>query len=315
MAEKVRAVLIAGPTASGKSGLALDLAETFGGVVINADSMQVYRELRILTARPSPEEEARAPHRLYGFRPAAEPYSVALWLEDAARVLSEAEEEGLLPIIVGGTGLYFHALTEGLSNIPAIPEDVRAYWRAEGEAHPAEKLHASLAQRDPQTAAALRPSDTQRIVRALEVLDATGMPLAEWQIRRTPPLLPASQTLRIVLELDRAELYARCDARFDWMMQAGALEEAAHIAELGLAAALPVMRAVGLPPLLAHLRGEMSLAEAETIAKTDTRRYAKRQMTWIRSKMISWNRYYAQQIERTKREIHILLQRCLTVPS
>ena len=229
-----RAVLICGPTASGKSALALELAREFGGVVINADSMQVYAELRIITNRPTPADEASAPHRLYGFRPAREPYSTALWLADVRAALDEAGREGRLPIIVGGTGLYFKALTEGLSDIPDIPEEVRARYRLLAQMEPPQALHAELARRDPLTAARLRPTDPQRIVRALEVLEATGRPLAEWQATKQPPLLPSANVFPLVMNVDRAELYRRCDARFDAMVAQGAIEEARTVAALGL---------------------------------------------------------------------------------
>ncbi len=296
------AVLICGPTASGKSSLALELAAESGGVVINADSMQVYAGLRIITNRPTPEEEAAAPHRLYGFRSLSEPYSAALWLADVKEVLAEAGRQGWLPIIEGGTGLYLKALTEGLSDIPDISPEIRKRYRLAAQAEPAEVLYAELAQRDPATAARLRPGDSQRIVRALEVLEATGRPLADWQGQKQPPLLPLARTYPIALTPGREELYRRCDARFDAMLASGALEEAQAIASLGLDPALPAMRAVGLPPLLAHLRAEMSLDEAAAAAKTATRNYAKRQLTWIRGNFQSWIAIDAQVMERTKRE-------------
>ncbi len=310
----INAVLICGPTASGKSALALALARELGGAVINADSMQVYAELRVITSRPMLEEEAAAPHRLYGFRPAREPYSTALWLADVKQALEEAAAQGWLPVIVGGTGLYFKALTEGLSDIPEIPAEIRERYRDAARALPAEALHAELARRDAATAARLRPSDTQRIVRALEVLEATGRPLAEWQASKPPPLLPLAQVYPAVLTLEREELYRRCDARFDAMLAGGALEEARAIAALGLDASLPAMRAVGLPPLLAHLRGELSLAEAVAAAKTATRNYAKRQLTWIRGNFCSWDDVHAQQTQRTKSDIFRFLQNRLTKP-
>ncbi|MGO9460925.1 MAG: tRNA (adenosine(37)-N6)-dimethylallyltransferase MiaA [Rhodomicrobium sp.] len=306
------AVLICGPTASGKSALALELARDFGGAVINADSMQVYAELRVITNRPTPEEEAAEPHRLYGIRPAREPYSAALWLADMKAALAEAEREGWLPIIAGGTGLYFKALTEGLSDIPDIPPEIRAHYRQAARAQPAAELHAELARRDPLTAARLRPSDPQRIVRALEVLEATGRPLAEWQGRREPPLLPLSQAYPIAMAPGRDELYRLCDARFDAMLAAGAIDEARAIVALGLDPALPAMRAVGLPPLLAYVRGEMPLEEAAAAAKLSTRNYAKRQLTWIRGHFISWSSISEQSLERTKHEIKIFFENRLT---
>jgi tRNA dimethylallyltransferase len=306
------AVLICGPTASGKSALALELAREFGGVVINADSMQVYAELRVITNRPTEQEEAAAPHRLYGIRPAREPYSAALWLADVKAALAEAERQSWLPIVVGGTGLYFKALTEGLSDIPDIPPEIRAHYRQAAQIRPAAELHAELARRDPLTAARLRPSDPQRIVRALEVLEATGRPLADWQGRREPPLLPLSQAYAIAMTPGRDELYRRCDARFDAMIAAGAVEEARAIAALGLDPSLPAMRAVGLPALIAYVRGGLSLEEAAAAAKTSTRNYAKRQLTWIRGNFASWNCVSAQSLERTRQELNIFLGNRLT---
>jgi tRNA dimethylallyltransferase len=312
MAGDTKAVLICGPTASGKSGLALELARECGGVVINADSMQVYAELRIITNRPTPVEEAVAPHRLYGIRPAREPYSAALWLADVKAALDEAKGQGRPPIIVGGTGLYFKALTEGLSEIPDIPDEIRARFRLLAQEEPPQALHAELARRDPLTAARLRPTDPQRIVRALEVLEATGRPLAEWQATKQPPLLPLAQAFPLVMSVDRAELYRRCDTRFDAMIAQGAIEEARAVAALGLDDSLPAMRAVGLPPLLAFLRGEIAFEEAAERAKINTRNYAKRQISWINGNFKTWNRCFTQETERTKRDATIFLQKVLT---
>ncbi len=309
-----KAVLICGPTASGKSALALELAQEFGGVVINANSMQVYAELRIITNRPTPADEASAPHRLYGFRPAREPYSAALWLADVRAALDDAGREGRPPIIVGGTGLYFKALTEGLSDIPDIPDEIRARFRLLAQTEPPEALHAELARRDPLTAARLRPTDPQRIVRALEVLEATGRPLAEWQATKQPPLLPLARAFPLVMSVDRAELYRRCDARFDAMLAEGAIEEARAVAALGLDPALPAMRAVGLPPLLAYSRGEIAFEEAAERARTNTRNYAKRQISWINSNFKTWGRHLEKENERTKRDATIFLQKMLTSP-
>ena len=308
-ARDTRAVLICGPTASGKSALALELAREFGGVVINADSMQVYAELRIITNRPTPPEEASAPHRLYGFRPAREPYSAALWLKDVKAALDEAKGQGRPPIIAGGTGLYFKALTEGLSDIPDIPDEIRARYRLLAQTEPPQALHAELARRDPLTAARLRPTDPQRIVRALEVLEATGRPLADWQATTQPPLLPLAYAFPIVMSVDRAELYRRCDARFDAMIAEGAIEEARAVSALGLDPSLPAMRAVGLPPLLAYLRGEIAFEEAAERAKTNTRNYAKRQISWMNSNFKTWRWYSAKEMERTKRDAIIFLQK------
>jgi tRNA dimethylallyltransferase len=289
--DRLRAVLICGPTASGKSALALELAQQLGGGVVNADSMQVYAELRVITNRPSPQEEAAAPHRLYGTRPMHEPYSAALWLADVKAVLDEAEQRGWLPIIAGGTGLYFKALTEGLSEIPGIPAAIRTHYRLAAQTRPAAGLYAELQRRDPRMAARLRPADPQRIVRALEVIEATGRSLADWQEAKQPPLLPLSQACPVAVTIDRGELYRRCDTRLDAMLAHGAIDEARAVAALGLDPALPAMRAVGLPQLLGYVRGEMSLDEAAAAAKTATRRYAKRQLTWIRSNFSEWNAY------------------------
>jgi tRNA dimethylallyltransferase len=298
-----RAILIFGPTASGKSSLAARLAERLGGVVINADSMQVYRELRILTARPSPEEEARVPHALYGFVPAHEPYSAGRFAADAARALEDARANGLRPIIVGGTGLYFKTLTEGLSPMPPVAEDVRERWRTRAVSSVPGELHAVLAERDPDMAARLEPADNQRIVRALEVHDATGVSLGVWQQKPRKPVLDASKTIRLVVAPERAELYRRIDARFAEMMRAGALEEVARLAELRLDPALPIMSGLGVRPLLRHLRGEATREEAVAGAQTESRQYAKRQFTWARGNMIAWKAVIAHEMEHTERDI------------
>jgi tRNA dimethylallyltransferase len=283
-----RAILIAGPTASGKSALALRLAQQHRGRIINADSMQVYRELAILTARPGPSELAIAPHALYGHVAGNEAYSVGKWLGDVELEIRESRRQGLLPIIVGGTGLYFKALLEGLAPIPPIPPAVRARWRGEAERLGAPALHALLAERDPATAAGLRPTDPQRVSRALEVLEATGQPLSHWQRQSSRPILDAGKALRLVVRLDRAELWRRADARLDAVMAAGALDEARGLATRGYAAELPVMRALGVAPLIAAAEGLMSLDEAVWRTRTETRQYIKRQETWLRRHMISW---------------------------
>ena len=283
-----RPILIAGPTASGKSKLAMGLAERHGGIVINADSMQVYRELAILTARPDAEDEARVPHALYGHVPAREAYSVGRWLEDVRRILDQARAEGRRPIIVGGTGLYFRALLEGLSPVPAIPEDIRAYWRAKAARLGAASLHAVLSAKDAGMAARLRPSDPQRITRALEVLEATGLSLAVWQTRAGTPLLVAEETERLLVLQDRQELFARCDARFDSMLAAGGLEEARRLLALDLDPMLPAMRAVGVRPLLLMLSDQLDETKAIARAKQDTRHYVRRQLTWINRHMSAY---------------------------
>lgn len=280
-----KAVLIAGPTASGKSALALELALSAGGMVINADSMQVYRDLRIITARPTHAEEARAPHRLYGHVDAAVNFSAGAWVSDAAKALGGARAEGRLPIFVGGTGLYFKALTAGLSAVPPIPADVREDVRARLERDGVEALHAELARRDARAAERLNLRDRTRIARALEVIEATGRSLLDWHQQGQPPLLPRDSFRAIFLAPERDELYARIDARFDAMLGAGALAEVERLAARGLDPLLPAMKAHGVPALIRHLRGELSLADAATIGRADTRHYAKRQFTWFRHQL------------------------------
>ena len=290
----MRPILIAGPTASGKSALAMTLARERGGVIINADSMQVYDELQILSARPTAEEMGAVPHRLYGHVGMAEGYSVGRFVREAETVLAELAAEGRVPIFVGGTGLYMKALLEGLSPIPAIPPAIREHWRAEADRLGASKLHRKLADMDPGTAARLSPTDPQRIVRALEVFEATGRPLWEWQNEPGTPVLKEDQTERLIILPERETLYARSDARFDRMMELGALEEARRIAGLDLEPSLPGMRALGLRPLMAHLEGRVSLDAAVEEGKAETRRYIKRQATWISGNMKSWTRHSAQ---------------------
>ena len=283
--QAVEAILIAGPTASGKSALALELARRLGGLVINADSMQLYRDLRVITARPSAEDEQRATHALYGTIDGAENYSVSRWLRAAEDELKRARRDGRMPILVGGTGLYFKAITQGLSEIPAVSAEVRNEVRTWAAGRPPQELHAALAARDPETAAVLRPSDPQRLLRALEVHAATGASLAALQARRVPPLLDVDRCAAVFLAVEREVLRARIDARFDAMMARGALDEVRALGARGLDPMLPVMRAHGVPPLLRHLAGEMSLAVAIAEAKADTRRYIKRQATFARHQL------------------------------
>jgi tRNA dimethylallyltransferase len=288
MLDKTGAVLIAGPTASGKSALALDLARRFGGAVINADSMQVYRDLAVLTARPTPQEEGEAPHRLYGHVDGAVNFSVGHYLLDAAAALAQARREGRLPILVGGTGLYFRALLDGLSDVPPVPADVRERVRSAAEGRGTPALHAELLARDPAMAARLRPSDRLRILRALEVVAATGQSLLAFQGKKQPGPLAGAVTARIFLAPERDELRRRIDARFVAMVERGALDEVRALAARRLDPMLPVMRAHGVPALLAHLSGAMSLDEALRRGQGDTRRYAKRQFTWFRHQMPGW---------------------------
>jgi tRNA dimethylallyltransferase len=283
--ESSKALIIAGPTASGKSALALALAERFNGTVINTDSMQVYRDLRIITARPTPEEEARVPHRLYGHVDAAVNFSAGSWVSDAAAVLAEARAQNRLPIFVGGSGLYFKALTRGLSAVPPIPDNIRESVRARLARDGVEALHAELARRDPRSAERLKPRDRTRIARALEVVEATGRSLTDWHREALPPLLPRSAFEALFLSPERDELYARIDARFDAMLKTGALDEVAALAARKLDPLLPAMKAHGVPALIHHIRGDIPLDAAATIGRADTRHYAKRQFTWFRHQL------------------------------
>jgi tRNA dimethylallyltransferase len=269
-----------------------------GGTIINADSMQVYRELRVLTARPSREDEARAPHALYGFVPGSEAYSAGRYAADASAAIAAARAAGRVPIIVGGTGLYFRALLQGLSPVPPVDPDARAYWRAQAAVRPSPELHAVLLARDPATAARLMPTDPQRIVRALEVLESTGRSLSYWQSRPGQPVLDETETTRLLVLPERATMAGRIEARFDAMMAGGALEEVARVLALGLSPELPIMRALGVEPLAAHLRGALSLDEAVGAAKAHTRKYAKRQLTWLRRNMIAWRVLVEQEMQR-----------------
>jgi len=278
-------VLIAGPTASGKSALALALAEKLGGVIVNADSMQVYRDLRIITARPTPAAVALAPHRLYGHVDAAENYSVGRWRADAAEALAAARQQSRAAIIVGGTGLYFNALTRGLAAVPPVPAEIRDAVRAQLSSDGVAALHAQLLARDPVAAARLKPNDRARITRALEVVLATGRSLFAWHEEGLPASLDPAHAAKIFLMPDRDELLHHIDARFDAMMAAGALEEVRALAARKLNPDLPAMKAHGVPWLVRHLGDDITLAQAIEGAKRDTRRYTKRQATWFRNQL------------------------------
>ena len=291
-----QAVLIAGPTASGKSALAMVLAEQIRGVIINADSMQVYRDLRVITARPSAEEEARQPHRLYGHVDAAENYSVGRWLRDAQAAIDETLAMDLVPIVVGGTGLYFLTLTRGLAAVPPIPPDIRADVRGRLESGGVAPLYAELLQRDPATAQRLMPGDRARITRALEVVLATGRSLSDWHREGMPAVIDPAQTARFFLDVDRDELGRRIATRFDAMLANGALDEVERLAALGLNPMLPAMKAHGVPWLIRHLRGEIGLEEAAEGGKRDTKRYTKRQATWFRNQAPDWPWLAAEEI-------------------
>lgn len=304
-------LIIAGPTGSGKSALAVDAAEEFGGVVINADSMQVYGDLRVLTSRPPEEDEKRVPHRLFGVVPAASRCSAGVWLRMATREIERAWTEILLPVVVGGTGLYLKALNEGLAPIPDISEHVRTearsmYLRLGGSA-----FRDELAKLDPETAALLPASDGQRMVRAYEVALGTGRPLPEWQRQPTakPPLAARFQT--VVLMPPREPLYASLDARFDAMLAGGALDEVRALLGLNLDPKLPAMKAVGVPELARYLRGETSLDAAAAAAKQATRNYAKRQMTWLRHQLDGAIEMHEQYSERLREKIFSIIRQTL----
>ncbi len=285
MRQSFKAILIAGPTASGKSALALRLAQNLGGTIINADSVQVYADLTILSSRPDAHALAQAPHLLFGHVDGSESYSVGRWLSETRLAIAAVRAETRVPILVGGTGLYFKALTQGLSAIPSVPPDIRSRVRAAAEGVPAAELHARLAALDPATAARLRVTDPQRIVRALEVFEATGRPLAGFQGAREVPLLAPDGFLGVALQPERSALNARIDARFDRMLAEGAVAEVERLVARRLDPALPVMRALGVPPLLAHLGGQLSLEAAAAAGKLQTRQYAKRQVTFARHQL------------------------------
>lgn len=282
-------ILIAGSTASGKSALALALAEEFHGCIINADSMQVYDVLRCLTARPSQQEEAQAPHRLYGHVSPNTPYSVGRWQEEAMAEIHAAKENGQTPIIIGGTGLYFKSLTQGLSEIPAIDDAVRRHWRDRLENEGSAELHAVLMEIDSDLAKRIAPKDRQRILRGLEVFDATGETLTQWQTNiPTPPLHKAH---KILLMPDRDWLYARCNLRFEKMISETAKAEVANLIALKVPNDMPIMKALGVKEIAAYLNNNMTLEDAIEQAQQATRRYAKRQMTWFRNQMTDWTAF------------------------
>ena len=310
-----RAILIAGPTASGKSALAIEVAERLeplcGATIINADSLQVYRELRILTARPGPGDEARAPHRLYGVIPAAEPCSAMSWRALALTELHTAWDAGRVPLVVGGSGLYFRALIEGLAPVPEIPPEVRAAARTRHAKLGGEAFHEELRRRDPALAARLDPGDSQRLVRAWEVVEATGVTLSEWQ-DRTPEGDPfPGERLAFKLDVPRESLYARIDRRFAAMVEEGAVEEAVALGALGLDPSLPAMKAVGVPELLRHVRGDATQAEAVQEGQRASRRLAKRQMTWWRHQAADWSTLDAQHSESLSGQIFPIIRQFL----
>lgn len=299
-------LLIHGPTASGKTELAIELAKALDGEVVNADSMQVYRDLSVLSARPSEAEMAGVPHHLFGHVDASAPYSTGAWLDEARRVIEQLERRGKRAVIVGGTGLYFLSLVRGLSEIPPVPEEIRAEVRAIAQAEGASGLRMRLDPVDPDSAARLGNGDRQRLARALEVYMATGKPIGAFQGARTPPLLADGEWLGIALTPPRARLYARIDRRFEGMMMQGAMDEARALVARGLDPDLPAMKAHGMPWLAAFIRGEISAEEAAEHAKRDTRRYAKRQFTWIGRQFPFWVRIPSPNLADRKKVIFAL---------
>lgn len=291
----MNAILITGPTASGKSALAVELAQKHGGEVINADSMQVYDTLKVLTARPDRADMGGIAHHLYGTVPAATSFSTGAWLKAAGRALTELRTRGKLPVFVGGTGLYFKALTGGLSDMPDVPATIRAKWRQRLSDDGPWALHAELGARDPEMADQLSPSDGQRIVRALEIMEATGRSLASFQASAGKGLIDPRQAMKLIVEPDRSVLHDRINRRFEKMLEQGAVAEVEALLELGLSKDAPVMKAIGVPHISAMLRGELTREQVISQAAAATRQYAKRQMTWFRNQMDEgWKRLHPE---------------------
>ncbi|HEV2531863.1 tRNA (adenosine(37)-N6)-dimethylallyltransferase MiaA [Phenylobacterium sp.] len=302
--------LIAGPTASGKSGLALRLAEAADAEIVNADSMQLYRDLRVLTARPSVEDEARAPHHLFGTVDAADGWSVGKWLRAAGELLAELAAAHRPVVFVGGTGLYFRALTKGLAHIPPVAAAVRREAEADYDLMGESAFRGRLGAYDPAAAARISEGDRQRLVRAWEVYAATGTPISDWQ-QSGQPVLTGDAWRAVALDPPREALYARCDDRLEAMVAEGAILEVAALAARNLDPDLPVMKAVGVREFAAYVRGEIEMAQALAAAKRETRRYAKRQLTWMRGQMDGWPRLAGETAEEQWRQF-IALEPSLT---
>ncbi len=285
MMSDTNAILIAGPTASGKSGLALEMAAACGGFVVNTDSMQVYDVLNVLTARPEADALTAVDHFLYGHVHPSKDYSTGRWMADVTALLARPALKGRTPVFVGGTGLYFRALTGGISQMPDVPGDIRAKWRQRLEEEGPEALHPLLAELDPEAAARIKPQDGQRIVRALEIYEASGRPISHWQGIHSAPLIDMERADRILLLPDRAVLSERIERRLRQMVDNGALDEVGALLALKLDPALPAMKAIGVPELAAHVRGETGLEAALQLAAISTRQYAKRQSTWFRNQL------------------------------
>lgn len=302
------AILIHGPTAAGKTQLSIHVAQRLNGEIVNADSMQVYRDLRVITARPSKEEEALVPHHLFGYKDAAERGSAGGWLRDARETIHDIQRRGKVPIVIGGTGLHLLALTEGMSEIPPIPEESRAEARAFVQKEGPEAAHDYLKGIDPELAGRLAPNDRQRVSRGLEVWFATGKPLSSYHKSKTPAVLSPGEWLGVALTPPRNRLYARIDKRFASMLIEGAMDEAKALAARNLDPTLPAMKAHGMPWLLAYLKGEMPAEIAAEYAKRDTRRYAKRQFTWISHQFPFWPRIPSLQLDDRSRVILALFK-------
>lgn len=294
---KRNVILIAGATASGKSQIAISLANQFDGVILNADSMQVYSELRVISARPSPEEEAQAEHRMFGHMSAANPYSVGHWLDQVTVEIIDILKSGKTPIIVGGTGLYFTALVDGISPIPDIAPDIRSHWRAQTD-----DLHEVLVKVDPTLAARLEPNDRQRIIRGLEVFHSTGRTLSDWQanepLKQFLPPIDGLQLHKFTLQPERQYLYDRINQRFDMMVELGGIDEVKALMAMGLPADMTALKAIGVRQINQALIGNASMDEAIEKSKTESRRYAKRQMTWQKGNLITYNSIIEQQSAR-----------------
>jgi tRNA dimethylallyltransferase len=284
--------LLAGPTASGKSALALDLARRLGGEIVNADALQIYRDLRILTARPGVADESAVRHHLYGSTDGAEVWSVGRWLSAAQAILNDIAARGRVAIVTGGTGLYFRALTEGLADIPPVPVKARIQAQSDLATRGEEAFRVDLAKIDPAATARIAPGDRQRLTRAMEVWLATGRSLSHWQAASPPGLAP-SKWRGLVLEPPRDVLHARCEARVVQMVQAGVLDEVAALMNRNLPADRPVQKALGYRAFADHLAGRLTLEDAVTQAQAQTRRYVKRQSTWLRTQMTRWQRLHA----------------------
>ena len=282
-------ILIAGPTASGKSALALDLAQSLGGEIVNADAQQIYQALPLLTARPSPDEMARVPHHLFAVASPDQSWSVGHWLRACCTVLDDIKSRGRTALIVGGTGLYFSALTRGLADIPPVPLSVRDAVEARLDQDGEAQFREGLAKLDPAAEVRIAPGDRQRLIRALAVAEATGQSLSQWQSDTQPALKP-DDWRGLVIEPDRKALYKRCDARLFAMLEAGVLDEVAELMAMTLNPALPALKAVGYREFSGHLAGETPLIEALAQAQMQTRRYAKRQLTWFRNQTPDWER-------------------------